>query len=130
MIAIEHVLLSDEVVMEEFVCDLHSCKGGCCVDGDCGAPITEEEAREIARDFAVFQKYLPQDALEAIAAQGLNVQDKEHGTVTPTVAGGICAFGYHDERGIVKCAIERAYNAGEIPFKKPISCHLFSLPDY
>lgn len=48
MIAIDNVLLSDEVIEEQFVCDLTKCKGGCCVDGDCGAPLSEEETRIIA----------------------------------------------------------------------------------
>lgn len=39
MIAIDHVLLSDQVLQEEFVCDLGKCKGACCVDGDAGAPL-------------------------------------------------------------------------------------------
>ena len=43
MIAIENVYISDEVVEEQFVCDLHKCKGGCCIDGDAGAPLTKEE---------------------------------------------------------------------------------------
>jgi hypothetical protein len=39
MIAIDNVLLSDEIVSEQFVCDLTKCKGACCVDGDAGAPL-------------------------------------------------------------------------------------------
>src|SRR5690606_19215022 len=49
--------------------------------------------------------------------------------------GGICVYGYYDEQGIVKCAIEKAYNEGKQNFKKPISCHLYpirvsSIDDY
>ena len=38
-----------------------------------------------------------------------------------------CAFVYFDENGITKCAVEKAYNEGEIDFKKPISCHLYPI---
>ena len=39
LIAIDNVLISDDVVEAKFVCDLHKCKGGCCEDGDAGAPL-------------------------------------------------------------------------------------------
>lgn len=127
MIAIDNVLLSDDVISAQFVCDLERCKGGCCVDGDCGAPITAEEARMIEEVFPIVQKYLPEDYVREIARQGFHVLDNEHGLVTPTVDGGICAYGFTDELGVVKCGIEQAYRNGEIDFKKPISCHLFPL---
>jgi hypothetical protein len=38
MIAIDNVLVSEEIIEEQFVCDLNKCKGGCCEDGDAGAP--------------------------------------------------------------------------------------------
>ena len=47
MIAIENVLLSDQIVSEAFVCDLNACKGACCVDGDAGAPLSREELKNI-----------------------------------------------------------------------------------
>lgn len=47
--------------------------------------------------------------------------------MTPTINGGICAYGYKDEQNIIKCAFEQAYNDGKIPWKKPISCHLFPI---
>ena len=37
MIAIDNILVSDEIVKEQFVCDLTKCKGACCMDGDAGA---------------------------------------------------------------------------------------------
>ena len=43
MVVIDKVLISDDVLKERFVCDLGSCKGGCCEDGDSGAPLDAEE---------------------------------------------------------------------------------------
>ena len=43
MISIDNVLISDEVIEAKFVCDLHKCKGGCCEDGDAGAPLEQED---------------------------------------------------------------------------------------
>jgi hypothetical protein len=127
MIAIDNVLLSDEVVEEHFVCDLNKCKGGCCVDGDCGAPLTEEETKTIARIYPKIKSSLTPEYIAEIERQGTHTTDPEYGLVTPTVNGGICVYGITDELGIVKCGIEQAWNEGKIKFRKPISCHLFPI---
>jgi hypothetical protein len=127
MIAIEGVLLSDEIIEEHFVCDLNKCKGGCCVDGDCGAPLNKEETKIIADIYPKIKQYLSDEYIAEIERQGTHVMDDEHGTVTPTINGGICVYAYTDEIGIVKCAIEKAYNDGVVDFKKPISCNLFPI---
>lgn len=127
MIAIDNVLLSDEVVEARFVCDLDKCKGGCCVDGDCGAPLTQEETLIIAADYNKIKPYLDAAYLPEIERQGTHTTDNEHGLVTPTVNGGICVYGYTDETGIVKCGIEKAWKAGATDFRKPISCHLYPI---
>ncbi|MGB4771522.1 MAG: DUF3109 family protein [Chitinophagaceae bacterium] len=127
MIAIDNVLISDDIVSEKFVCDLSRCKGGCCEDGDAGAPLTNEEL-EIVRDAAgKVEKYLTKDGKAELERQGLYRYDQEFGWVTPTVDGGICAYGYRDGQGIIKCAFEQAYNDGLISWKKPISCHLYPI---
>jgi len=127
MIAIGQVFLSDEVVQEQFVCDLQKCKGGCCVDGDCGAPLTKEEAETIAHIYPKIKSYLDPQYIPEIEKQGTHVMDDEYCYVTPTVNGGICVYGYTDELGIVKCGIEKAWKAGATDFKKPISCHLYPI---
>jgi hypothetical protein len=127
MIAIDNVLLADDIVEAHFVCDLEKCKGGCCVDGDCGAPITQEEADTIAELYPVFKQHLDPAYIPEIERQGTHTTDDEYGLVTPTVNGGICVYGYTDELGIVKCGIEKAWRAGQINFRKPISCHLFPI---
>ncbi|WP_241518425.1 DUF3109 family protein [Bacteroidetes bacterium endosymbiont of Geopemphigus sp.] len=38
MIQIGASLISDELLEGEFLCNLTSCKGACCVEGDFGAP--------------------------------------------------------------------------------------------
>ena len=127
MIAIDDVLLSNQVVEEHFVCDLEKCKGGCCVDGDCGAPLTEEETKIIAGIYPKIKPYLEPGYIAEIEKQGTHTIDSEYGYVTPTVNGGICVYGYTDELGIVKCGIEKAWKDGVTDFKKPISCHLYPI---
>ena len=127
VIAIDNVLVSDEVVEAKFVCDLHKCKGGCCEDGDAGAPLAKEEKKILENNFNAIKPYLTREGLAEIERQGKYVYDKEFGWVTPTINGGICAYGLRDEHGIIKCSIEQAYYDGKVEWKKPISCHLYPI---
>lgn len=127
MIAIDNVLISDDVIEAKFVCDLHKCKGGCCEDGDAGAPLEKEEKKILDQNFDAVRPYLSKQGLAEIERQGKYLYDREFGWVTPTVDGKICAYGYRDDHGIIKCAIEQAYNDGKVSWKKPISCHLYPI---
>jgi hypothetical protein len=125
MIAIDNKLVSDELVEEQFVCDLVKCKGGCCVDGDAGAPLEKDELKKIEEVYEAVKPYLNPNHIKEIEKQGLFVYNKEFGWVTPAINGGICVYAITDKAGIVKCGIEQAYNDGKVQWKKPISCHLF-----
>lgn len=127
MIAINNILISDEVVKEQFVCDLGKCKGACCVDGDAGAPLEKEELQHINDVFEAVLPYLNEESKKKIDRQGRYVYDKEYGWVTPTIDSKICVYGIVDKQGIVKCGIEQAYLDGKVTWKKPISCHLFPI---
>jgi hypothetical protein len=127
VIAIEHVFISDEVVEEQFVCDLNKCKGGCCIDGDAGAPLTNEELEEVNASIQHVKHLLTKEAQHVIETEGNYIYDREFGWVTPTVSNGMCAYGLVDEKGIVKCSFEQVYNEGKIKWKKPISCHLYPI---
>jgi hypothetical protein len=127
MIAIDNILVSDEVVEEKFVCDLTKCKGGCCEDGDAGAPLEVEELNHLINFVDVVKEYMTAEGIKEIEKSGKYIYNQEFGWVTPTVNGKICAYGYRDKQGIIKCAIEQAYNVGKIGWKKPISCHLFPI---
>lgn len=127
MIAIDNILISDEVAQEQFVCDLNKCKGGCCVDGDAGAPLQADELDRINEVYEAVLPYLPAESREELERKGRYVYDKEFGWVTPTLNGKICVYGIIDEKGIVKCGIEQAYLDGKVKWKKPISCHLYPI---
>jgi hypothetical protein len=127
MIAIDNVLVSDEVVEEQFVCDLTKCKGGCCEDGDAGAPLETGELSHLINFYDTIKEYMSVSGVREIEKVGKYVYDREFGWVTPTVNGKICAYGYRDKQGIIKCAIEQAYNDDKITWKKPVSCHLFPI---
>jgi hypothetical protein len=127
VIAIDNILISDKVVEEQFVCDLLKCKGGCCEDGDAGAPIEKEELDRLNEVFEAVKPYLTPAGIREIEASGRYQYDREFGWVTPTINGKMCAYGYKDAKGIIKCGIEQAYYDGKITWKKPVSCHLYPI---
>ncbi len=127
MIAIDNILVSDEIVEAQFVCDLSKCKGGCCVDGDCGAPLTEEETKLVAENYPKVKHLLHIDYIKEIERTGTHTIDDEYGYVTPTLNGGVCVYAYTDFGGVVKCSFEKLYREGKIDFPKPISCHLYPI---
>jgi hypothetical protein len=125
LIAIDNILVSDEVISEQFVCDLNKCKGGCCEDGDSGAPLTNEELELLRDSIENIKPYITAEGLKLLESGGLYRYDQEFGWVTPTIGGRMCAYGFRDKQGIIKCGIEQAYLDKKISWKKPISCHLF-----
>jgi len=127
MIAIDDILVSDQVVEEQFVCDLAKCKGGCCVDGDAGAPLENKELKELNEVYNTVLPYLSEESKIILETEGKYIYDTEFGWVTPTISNGMCAYGIVDKNRIVKCGIEQAYNDGKTNWKKPISCHLFPI---
>ena len=127
MIIIDNKQISDDVVETQFVCDLAKCKGGCCEDGDAGAPLNVKELEILNDIYETIKPYLTPEGIRWIEKHGRYNYDREYGWVTPTINGTICAYGLRDERGIIKCGIEQAYRDGKINFKKPISCHLYPI---
>ena len=127
MIIIDNILLSDEIIEAEFVCNLSKCKGGCCEDGDAGAPLSDKELDEVKASYEIVKPRMTNDGVKEVEQNGLYRYDREFGWVTPTVDDKICAYGYRDKKGIIKCVFEEAYNDGEIKWKKPISCHLYPI---
>ena len=128
MILVGKAVLSDDVKENFFVCDLEKCKGACCVEGDAGAPLEEEEIGVLDEIYPLIKGYLTEEGIETIERQGTWVYDQDGDKVTPTIGdNGACAYALTDERGILKCGIEQAYLDGKVDFKKPISCHLYPI---
>ncbi len=125
MIIIDNKLVSDELLEEQFVCDLSKCKGGCCEDGDAGAPMEKWELEKLNAHYEDIKPYMTAEGIKEVEKQGKYLYDREFGWVTPTINGGICAYGIKDKTGTILCGIEQAYNDGKLDWKKPLSCHLF-----
>ena len=127
MIQIDDKLISEDLFSEEFVCNLAKCKGICCVDGDAGAPLDEDETKILDEIYPKIKSYLCPEGIQAIEEQGTYTLDFEGDLVTPLVNNAECAYVIFDEKGYTKCAIEKAYEDGVIDWQKPISCHLYPI---
>jgi len=127
LIVIDDILVSDDIVEAQFVCNLSKCKGGCCEDGDAGAPLTNEELDEVNKSYEIVKPLMSKDGIKEVEKNGLYRYDREFGWVTPTIENKICTYGVRDQQGIIKCVFEEAYNKGQIKWKKPISCHLYPI---
>ena len=127
MIQIDDKLISEDLFSEEFVCNLAKCKGICCVEGDAGAPLDEDETKILDEIYPKIKSYLRPEGIQAIEEQGTYTLDFEGDLVTPLVNNAECAYVIFDEKGYTKCAIEKAYEDGIIDWQKPISCHLYPI---
>jgi len=125
MFQLDKTIISEEILEKEFVCNLNSCQGACCVNGDAGAPLEEEELIILEEILPVLKNYLRKEGLEAIEAQGLYTTNEIGEHETTLIDGADCAYVIYDEKNVALCGIEEAYNQGEIAFKKPVSCHLY-----
>ncbi len=127
MMRIGNILVSDDIANEEFVCNLEKCKGACCVEGELGAPLEEQELEILKSIFQKVKPFLTDEGISAIEEQGLFILDEDGDYSTPTIGGRECAYAVYDERGVLQCGIERAYQAGAISWIKPVSCHLYPI---
>ena len=120
------VLISSDLLTEQFCCDLEKCKGICCVEGDAGAPVTLDEIGEIESCLDIVWPEMSASAQAVVDKQGVAYTDQEGDLVTSIVNGKDCVFTCHEE-GCCLCTLEKAYRAGKTAFCKPISCSLYPI---
>ena len=127
IVEIGDVLISEEVILEYFACDYPVCKGQCCVIGESGAPLKEEELEPIEANYDVFSPLMRPEGRQAVEEKGFFEIDRDGDLVTPLVPGSEeCAFCLF-ENGNCFCSMERQYFAGACSFRKPISCQLYPI---
>lgn len=127
MFLIQNTLVSLDVIEKVFCCDLDTCRGCCCIEGDAGAPISDEEVAEIEQIMPLLLPEMTKEARAVVEKQGVSYLDPSGERVTSIVNDKDCIFARTDHNGWCYCLIEKAYNAGKIGFKKPISCHLYPI---
>lgn len=126
LLQVGDVLLSPDIITERFCCDLASCKGACCVEGDAGAPVTLDEIGKIEDSLDTVWPDMPARAQAVVDRQGVAYSDPEGELVTSIVDGRDCVFTCHED-GICLCLLEKAYRTGRSEFCKPISCALYPI---
>ena len=150
ILQIGDVLLSSDILTEEFCCDLSVCRGACCVEGDAGAPVTLDEVMEIENRLDDVWGDLSASAQAVIDKQGVAYTDRDGDLVTSIVGGKDCVFTCYEPDGetvgnsCCLCALEKAYRKRAAahsqfsilnsqfspltpPFIKPISCALYPI---
>ncbi|MDR2424827.1 MAG: DUF3109 family protein [Prevotellaceae bacterium] len=127
MLQIDNKIVSADILTEYFSCDIYKCFGACCVHGDSGAPLEEEEKNLIEKHFDKLKPYLSPEGLAVIEKQGMSVFDFDNELVTPLIGDSEeCVYSCFSGITCI-CAIEKAYRNGDIPFNKPASCHLYPI---
>lgn len=127
MIQIDDTIISLDVFKEKFLCNLSGCHGECCIEGDAGAPLEDNEVAELEKVLPVIWDDLSPEAQAVIKKQGVSYVDCEGDLVTSIVNGKDCVFTCYDKKGTCFCAIEKAYREGKVSFYKPVSCHLYPI---
>lgn len=128
MIIVQDILVSDEIVEEQFLCNLTACKGACCWEGEAGAPVAKDEVDILDKIYNDVKPFLLPEGIKAIEAQGRYVYDEDWDSFETTLINdGACAYMTYDELGIAKCGIEQAWKAGATDFRKPVSCQLYPI---
>ncbi len=125
MFQLGKTIVSEDILEKEFVCNLSACKGVCCVAGDAGAPLLEDETKILEDIYPKVKPFLRKEGIEAIEKQGTWITSDFDELETPLINDAECAYVTFDEKGTALCGIEEAYNQNIIDWKKPISCHLY-----
>ena len=121
MFLIQNTLVSLDVLEKEFCCDLDTCHGCCCIEGDAGCPISEEEVEQLQEELPQLLPQMTKEAREVVKKQGLSYLDPSGERVLSIVNGKDCVFARTDHNGWCYCLIEK------MGMTKPISCALYPI---
>ena len=139
ILQIGQVLISSDLLTEEFCCDLSVCRGACCVEGEAGAPVTLDEVAQLEDSLDAVWTELSASAQAMIDRQGVAYTDHDGDLVTSIVGGKDCVFTCYDDleiegetvKGCCLCALEkvcRSHSASHAPtIVKPMSCALYPI---
>jgi hypothetical protein len=127
MILHKDTIISTDVIKQEFICNIEACKGACCIEGDFGAPLEEDELAIIGANLKGILPHLDKESVVQIETSGFYEKDTDGDWVTQCRPSGACVFSTQDKNGVLGCGIEQAWKAGDSDFRKPISCHLYPI---
>ena len=119
-----NTLVSLDILEKEFCCDLDVCHGCCCIEGDAGCPVSDEELQQIEQILPELLPQMTKEAREVVVQQGLSYFDPSGEQVLSIVNGKDCIFARTDHQGWTYCLIEKMAKS---QFLKPVSCHLYPI---
>ena len=126
MFRVENTILSDDIATARFACDLPKCKGACCVVGDAGAPVAEDEVSELEAAYDFLRDELHPKARETVEKEGL-IQELQKGLELNCRDNKECVFVSYSDEGVAYCAIQKAFMEERLEWEKPLSCHLYPI---
>ena len=77
MLQIQNTLISLDFIVDYFLCDLKECLGECCIEGDAGAPITNNEFEILKTILPIVWDDLTPAAQQIINEQGVAYIDED-----------------------------------------------------
>ncbi len=126
MYLIDNILIEKEVTEVKFTCDTAKCKGACCTfRSNYGAPVLDNEVEILEKSVDIVSRYLSKRSLNTIKKYGV-VEGFRGDYSTVCIDSKDCVFVCYEGK-VAMCSLEKAYFAGEIEFRKPVSCHLFPI---
>jgi len=124
---IDNIILTEELFSQFFACDLNRCQGACCVAGDAGAPLEDNEVEELKKLLPTLETFLSTESISTLKTEQVAQKDTEGEWSTTLLKDGTCAFAVKSPCGLISCGIEVAWKAGKTTLRKPISCQLYPL---
>jgi len=127
MVQIGSTIVSLDIFEKQFVCHLSDCKGMCCVYGESGAPIADDEIAILQEAYPKVKPYMTPAGIAVVEQKGVYDTDFDNEKVTPLIGDGEDCVYSVNEKGVYYCAIEKAFMNGDTGFRKPVSCHLYPI---
>jgi len=125
MFQLGKTIVSEEIIENDFVCNLSACKGACCVDGNAGAPLEDHETEILVDIYSDIKPFLRPEGIAAIEEHGAFIKGEDGEWETTLVNKTECAYVVYADDKTAKCGIEEAHNHGATSWKKPVSCHMY-----
>ena len=111
MFQINNTLISEEIITNNFICNLNACKGACCIEGEAGAPLEKNETEFLEKNYEAIAPFLNESGKATIEKHGKFVQIEKDEFETPLVDNKECAYVVFGANGTTQCGIENAYHA-------------------
>lgn len=120
MLQIKDTLVSLDLIERYFICDLDSCLGACCIEGDAGAPLTDDEYERLCELMPSIYPLLNPAAQKVVEEQGPAYYDEDGDLVTSLVEGRDCVFTTYAPGGNVCVLLRRRTVRGRYLSSNPL----------